>query len=397
MKSRQFAVLTCVCALASGGSCAAEESAGEKSKPGSANSLAFKPYAEIESGYDSNPDGLVRRVGSAFEKVESGLTVTRDAADSFYLFSIRGRDFHFDSLDRSQRWDLRVEGEGDFKISEEQKLKLNASYLRDFFSLDRADIYKARADYTFAGDEFRLRLQAKSHVEVNIGNDVQGALDPDVFNVVKGAAFDYWRADGQLAFITNTRGMLQPFAIYDFANLDYFNQVADPSIDRNAREQFGIVGIRIKPSNSFRIDLGARVNDREFDEPTLRHFRSTYFDANMFWEPIDTLKITAVIERYLREPSTAFGLVDDVRSYGMSVDWRFQPGWLVRGGVTYEQITPVGDDFEFRKLTTTLVLSYKPSDRLELFVSSLARWSHEDVTSEKYERYKSGAGFRLRF
>ncbi len=387
--------LTAVTACGASAHAADAASASAIHVPGT--TVTFKPYAEIEGGYDSNPDNLVRHKGSAFEKLESGLVASQETTDAFYLLALKGRDVHFESLDRSQRWDFKAEAEAAFQLSERSKLKIDGSYLHDAFSLDRADIYKARADYSYTAPDFRVRLQAKSHVEKNIGGDEQGALDIDVFNATRNSAFDYWRADGQIAVLAFTSGWLQPFAIYDYANIDYFSQAADPSIDRNAREQFGIAGVRVQPSKDFRIDLGARVNHREFDEPTLRRFTSTFFDANLFWQPIDDVKITAVIERYLREPTTSFGLVDDVKSYGLTIDWRVQQAWFIKGSVYYDEIRPIADDFKFHKITTSLSVSYRPSDRLELFVSGLTRWSHEVVTDESYDRFKIGSGVRFKF
>ena len=399
MQSSRSAIVSAFVALAAAGqpACAGSSTANEPVVAVPGTTVTFKPYAEVEGGYDSNPDNLVHHKGSAFEKLEAGVVASQTTTDAFYLLALKARDVHFETLDRSQRWDFKAEAEAAFQLSDTSKLKIDGSYLHDSFSLDRADIYKARADYTYKEADYRVRLQAKSHVEKNIGGDERGALDIDVFNATRSSAFDHWRADGQIALLGFTRGWLQPFAIYDYANIDYFSQAADPSIDRNAREQFGIAGLRVQPSKDFRIDLGARLNHREFDEPTLRRFTSTFFDANLFWQPIDELKITAVIERFLRETTTAFGLADDVKSYGMTVDWRVQTAWFIKGSVYYDEIKPIGDDFKFRKVTTSLSVTYRPSDRLELFASGLTRWSHEEFSGDGYDRYKIGGGVRFKF
>lgn len=363
--------------------------------PGS--SVQVKPYIEVEGGYDSNSDNLVDNTPSAFEKIEGGVTISRKTESEYYGLLLRAREVHFDAIDRENRWDFKAAFDAAFDLTDTQTVKVGTYYFRDFFSLDRADIVSSYAEHALRTQDFRLRTEALSHVEINVEDGGQFDPDIDVFNVSRGRAFDYSRTDGRVSLLTFTRFWLQPFVIYDLGTLDYFNQVSNAIIDRNAEEQFGIAGARITFDERFRIDIGVRLNEREFDDDVVRRFSSEFVDVNMFWQPVDELKITGVVERIIDEPSTSFGLADDMQSYGATLDWNFAARWRLAMAGYYDRVEPIGDELLYDKLTGTLAVTYEPNDKTELFVSTLGKWVREEETGDEYTRFKIGSGVRLKY
>ncbi len=361
--------------------------------------ITYRPYIEVEGGYNSNPDSLVRRHASHFEKLESGLAIAARRPNELYELTFKVRGVRFDELDIVNRWDARVGIDTAFELGNGQQLKIGTSYLRDFFSFNRADVYKSYLDYTLKSDDFRLRLQGKSNVEINIERDEDGALppSPDVFDTIRGRAFDYAKSEAQIAVLGFTRSWLQPFAIYNFANVDYFHQAADPVFDRNAVEHFAIAGVRVELGKPFRIDVGARINHRDFDDPQIRRFTSEFYDVNFIWTPVETFKLKGVIERVIKEPSTAFGLADDVRSYGLTAEWRAAEKLRLTLSGYYDRVLPIGDDFKFNKYSVVASSTYDWSKDVELFVSGLAKWVDDDVTGQSYTRFKIGTGVKMKF
>ncbi len=366
-------------------------------EPVAGTSVVWRPFVEVEGGYDSNLDGETDGAGSWFERIDTGssLKVSRDK--STYYFTLRGRHAVFDNLDIRERWEIKASADATYELSETETLNFTTEYHHDFFSFNRANIYTSDADYALRQENYKIRLQAKSTIESNIGgNDSFG--DPiDIFNVTRGAAYDYSRTDGYVALLTNTKSWLQPFAIYDYGNLDYFNQVANPIIDRNAIEHFGVAGLRFQPSEKFRIDIGGRINFRDFDDKVTTDFTSSYADVNVFWQPMDTVKITALLERVIKEPSTSFGLADDVRTVGLTFDWTFSKDWLLSATGYYDRVEAIGDDARYNKYLTTLSITYYVNDHLEVFGQALAKWVNEEVSGDAYDRYKTGLGARIKF
>ena len=113
--------------------------------------------------------------------------------------------------------------------------------------------------------------------------------------------------------------------IANYADLNYFGQVPSPLIDRNAQELYGIAGVRIEPDSKFRIDFGARVKHRNFEDRRVTEFTSSFVDVRLHWQPADWVTVTGAVDRFLREPAALRAVADDVRSYGIAIDWRLAP------------------------------------------------------------------------
>lgn len=362
-------------------------------------SYRWRPYIETEGGYDSNPDNLFSEDGTSFLKLEGGLKASAETANQYYGLTLKGRFIDFMDLDEDiqHRTDFKAAVDTSFNLSETQTLRAGSYFLRDLISLARADIYHSYLDYALRTQDYRLRFEVKSHIEHNFDDEEQGDLSFDDFSVSRAKAFDFARTDGQMSLLTFTRFWLQPFVIYNLANSDYYNQVSGVSIDRNADEQYGIAGARLQFDKTFRIDVGYRINDRDFDDQTFREFTTDYIDVNVFWQPVDTVRITAIVERFFDEASTSFGLADDVKSHGVTLEWQFSPKWRLAGTTYYDIEDSIGEDILYKKLTSTLSITYDANDNLEVFLSTLGKWVEEEDSGDTYDRYKAGLGARLKF
>lgn len=368
----------------------------EISVPGT--TVKYNTYIEGEGGYDSNPDSLFRQAGSPFERVEGSFKVTSTTATETYDFTLKGRDIQFNDLDDSNRWDAKATINGSLVVGQGQKLSLGTYYLRDFVALDKLEVVHSYGEYAVTGDDYRVRLETRSHIEHNLGEDVRGLKQiQDDFDVSRGAAFDYSRTDGRVSAIAMTKAMLQPFMIYNFGGLDYFNQASGASIDRSARDQFAIAGLRFEFDKTLRVDVGGRVNHRDFDDKAISTFTRGFVDINAHWQPTQAFKATLVIERFLREPTTSFGLADDVRSVALTAEYRIDPLWRINAAGYYDRVEAVGDDFRYNKYSTTMSLTYEPNKSYEIFVSGIAKWVTEEVSGESYTRFKIGSGVRFNF
>ncbi|MGL4397331.1 MAG: outer membrane beta-barrel protein [Hyphomicrobium sp.] len=376
---------------------AAKQGAGFVKQIGDAR-YAWRPYVESEAGFDSNPDNSFTEDGSSFVKLESGMKATLERAKEYYALTLKGRFIDFMQLEgETNRKDFKVAVDTRFDLSDTETFSAGTYFLRDLISVARADIAHSYMDYALRTEDYRLRILGKNHTEHNFDNDARGNETFDDFIVSRSKAFDYSRSDAQINALTFTRNFIQPFAIYDFGHINFYNQTDGASVDRDAIEHFGIAGVRLQFDKSFRVDVGYRLNHRDFDDTTISQDNNGFIDVNVFWQPFDTLKITGVIERYYDESTSSFGLVDDVKSYGATFDWTVMPTWRIAGTTYYDDEVSIGDTVHYNKLTSTLSVSHDVNENLEVFVSGLAKWVDERVTDDSYDRYKIGAGARLQY
>lgn len=360
-------------------------------------SIVIKPYVEGEGGYDSNPDNSTSQKGSSFEKAEAGFRITSKGPSDYYEFNLKSKDIHFNDLEREDRWELRASLDTERELGSGWSSKFGGYYLRDFVTISPLDLGEIYSTLSKKADDYRFKFLARTHAEHNLNDGVQGKLSKDDFNVSRDEAFDFVRSEGQVSFITFTNTAIHPFTVIDFANINYYNQIPGASIDRDAFEGFAIAGLRFEFTKSFRIDLGGRYNKRNFDDRTFRDARRAFVDINAYWKPMDDLSFSLVVERFFKEPSTSFGLADDVRTVGVTMDWRLDKYWRANFAAYYDRIEPIGEDLKFNKYTATASLTYEPNEHVELFLSGLTKWSREIIEGDRYDRFKIGAGVRYKY
>ena len=362
--------------------------------------VQFKPYIETEGGYDSNPDNLFDQDASSFVKLEGGLKLSAEKVNEYYALSLKGRFIDYMDFDPGIRTrpDFKVAVDTSFNLNDKETVKMGSYFLRDLVSIQRVDIFQSSAEYSFTQADYRLKIDARSHIEHNFDNDVQGPTETfNDFSVARARSFDYARSDARINLLTFTREMFQPFVILDGANINYYNQTAGVTVNRDANEVYGIAGARVQFDKNFRVDVGYRLNDRELDDPTIKQFDSNYIDINVFWQPVDGLKLTGIVERFVDEPTESFGRLLDTRSFGLTLDWNIAPQWRLAATGYYDLLDTIGAPSERRKITTTGALTYEPDIHTELFLSGLAKWVDENANGESYNRYKLGTGIRFKF
>src|SRR5215468_5960402 len=150
-------------------------------------------FAATQAGFDSNLDNRFVQRASPFEMLQLGASGSHKPTDSSaYSFYLSGRDFWYNTLDISQRYDIDAAVGARYDVSSNTALKLGASYYKDAISLDRYDYYRGFADLVNEGDAYRLRVKLDSLTEVSTNQFLSGAgIAPDIFASTNNKAFDF--------------------------------------------------------------------------------------------------------------------------------------------------------------------------------------------------------------
>jgi hypothetical protein len=238
------------------------------------------------------------------------------------------------------------------------------------------------------GDSYRLRVKLDSRTEVS--------TNESAFPNIRNKDFDYTKNGATASLLMMRDMMLAPFIMGNYTDIDYFNQLPAAPIDRRAREFWGAAGARVTLNPDFFVDLGGRYNHRDFADQTISQFSSTFYDARLSWHVVDGLTVHGIVERQIKEPTTAGGLADDVTTYEVSFDERIDR-WTLRGRAFLDHIRPIGDPFNYYKYNWFLGVGYQFSKNTELFTEYLGRHVTEKINDVTYERARVGAGVRVTF
>ena len=397
------ALMASVCAfgvLGSAGHAAAQERERQAqpaapTAPDPNGSVQF--FAGTQGGFDTNLDNRFQSRASPFEMLQLGASGAYKPTDSSaYSFYVSGRDFWYNNLALSQRYDIDTAVGARFDFSPTTALKLGGSYYKDAISLDRYDIFKGFADLVNEGETYRFRLKLDSRTEVSTNERPSGSLAPDVLAATRNSAFDFTKNGATASVLMMRNQMIAPFIMGSYSDVDYFHQAPDPLINRSARDYWGTAGARVALNPDVSFDLGARYNHRDFADQTVTQFSSSYLDARLTWRAYDGLTLRGIVERQIKEPTTSFGLADDVTTYEAAFDRRLA-SWSIRGRVWLDHVRPIGDPLDYYKYNWSLGVGYDLAKNTELFAEYFGRHVTEKVNDVTYERTRLGAGIRMTF
>jgi hypothetical protein len=363
---------------------------------GGAGGVQF--FTATEAGFDSNLDNRFLSRPSSFEMLQLGANGSYKPNDSSaYSFYLSSRDFWYNALPVSQRYDVDAAVGARYDFSANTALKVGSSYYKDAISLDRYDYYRAFADLINEGEIYRLRVKLDSLTEVSTNQLFSGAaIPPDIFASTRNKAFDFTKNGVTASLLMMRNQMVAPFVVGNYAAVDYFEQVANPLINRTAWEYWTTAGARITFSPDFSIDAGARYNYRNFDDLTFSQFSSAYPDIRFTWHAFDGWTLRGIVERQIVEPTTTFGLADDLTTYELNFDKKFDQ-WTVSGRAFLNHVKPIGDPLNYYKYNWFLGLGYDIAPNTKLFAEYYGRYVAEKVTDLNYERTRVGAGVRVSF
>jgi hypothetical protein len=361
-------------------------------------SFTYVPFAGAEAGYDSNLDNRFKEKGSRFEMLQAGASFAyRLSDDAAYAFFFRGRDYSFDDLKEKHRYDIDVNGGARYDLSKNTVFKVGGSFYRDGISLTSIDVIGGFADLVHEEKDYRLRVKAVSRNEISVDGDGPiGALDPEVFDVTRNRAFDFTKNGVTVSMLAFPKAFIAPFVIGNYTNIDFFHQSGNPSINRNANEVWGVAGIRLNIASGMTLDLGARFNRRDFADDETTSFQSVYFDSRFSWKVTSDLTVRGIVEREIKEPSTVFGLADDVTTYEVAFDQKLG-AFTIFGRTFLDHVKPIGDNFDFFKFNWSAGVRYDVDDRIELYGEYFGKLVEEDVRDDAYDRDRISAGVRVKF
>ena len=281
---------------------------------GWATSVSFEPFAAAEGGYDSNPDQRRQGRGSWYEMLQAGTRATWQRTDTeVYTGYARGRYYSFQDIDHPNRYDIDLALGARYDLSPAWVLKLGSSFYRDAVSLQSADLFRSFVELVHEGQDYQVRVNAHSHTELSLHNPpLPPGLAVDVFDTTRNNAFDYTKNGATLSLLTFRNAAVSPYLIASLADVYYMNQSPNALLDRSADDMWASLGLRLKLASTLTFDIGGRVNHRAFEQADANDFTRGFLDARLTWYATPALAFRGIVERQIKEPSTPFGLADDV-------------------------------------------------------------------------------------
>lgn len=370
-------------------------------RPGGLDSIGYvvgdgivvAPTLQTEGGRDTNPNRLFDGEGSAFGRVDGGVTFGVVNEASATTLSLKGGFLHLGDLVRDDRYDAGASIDTFYQLRPGHELTAGGFYLRDEISFTKSEVLGSYGDYSFTEEHFEGFMQSRfSDVRYINGRSIAG-LSPFFLN----SAFDVRKYEQLGGFLFGRQSIVAAYVRGGVASIDYTDQRAETVIDRDAVDMFGVAGLRVTFSPFLRLDAGVRGNYRDLDDIVIDDVSTTGFDGALTWAPSARYQMKLAVERRLGEPSTSFSRVADVLEYSGRMVWR--P--LVRAELSLraaqKESEEIGDGLTFVERSVAGEASYDVTQGVQVYLAALYERTHIEETEADFDRFRIAAGTRVQF
>jgi hypothetical protein len=365
-----------------------------------ADGVVFIPSASFETGYAYNPDEFFNRIESSpYGLSEANAVLGFVRASGATTFAVRGNLLQYDEdIARNTRWDAGAAIDNAYTIAPGLQATFGLYHLRDEINLTPSDGTGGYSQLSFTAKDFeafgRVRADQISYLtDQPFAFFVPASLQP----FLRSSQFNVRRVEGVTGFIIAPQAKIGFYVEAGGGSLDYFTQNVERLLDRDAAELWGLTGLRFNLHETLRLETGWRYNQRDFEDASRREFSSSYFDGRLVWSPVPEFQLVLNTDRKIVEPITAFALAGDQISYGLVAAYKPAPLWDVSVYAGYQTLDQIGDDAEYREWRGGLYAGYQFSERTTLYGVADYEHTEEVFSGEDFEKYRFGAGTKVKF
>lgn len=309
--------------------------------------VAFVPQAFSEVGYDTNPNqAFFAPQGSAFIRSGAGFNFSYATPETTAVFGAAGSmlNYFHDSIDEPLRFDGGVKGVVSQALAPGLTLSSTGFYAYDGQSYIKTETGGGSVDLAYRNDLVSSVWRgsfASIDYQDRFGAD---ALFSPLFLT---SAMNHNRSEATWSALLGNSWTVSPYAEASAALVDYTDQPNPAVLNRSADDFHAKGGLRLTMSPEVSTDVGWRANWRETDDPRVTSFNSSSFDGSITWRPSPFFLFAVSAERFIGDPSTAFAVLADVRSYSAKGSYLPVPGVTVEAAGGWQVVSDIGDGIHY--------------------------------------------------
>lgn len=352
--------------------------------------------ATVSGGYDSNLDNVVKDPQkSGYGRGELGAAIVATGGNSQTVALARGSYANYSQDFRPDRWDGVVLVDHTVKMTNAWKLHLGGFYERNEIDIDRPS-YAGGYMQIFNKEESRDAFLRVRSMHTGYGNAI-GSVFPTGFLSDVDKSFSNIRTEASLGMLLLKNRTVAPYFEIGAAQLDFTQQINQAVLDRDAREIYGIAGLRFTITPQLRVDLGARAIHREIEDLTFKSHSTAFFDGKLVWTPHDRLFVEINVDRTNTDPLSAGALYTERTAGDVHVTARLSEkvkAELEAGLVRHDQI---GITQHYDEQYVSGRLGYQINPRTEIFGLMKTETIKDSVTEDTSHRFRIGGGVKIGF
>lgn len=352
--------------------------------------------ATLSGGHDSNLDHVTKNPpASNYGRVELGAAAVVTGDNSQTVALARGSYANYSQDFRPDRWDGVVLVDHYIKVTNAWKLHFGGFYERNDIDVDRptyAGGYAQIANKEETRDSF-FRFRS---MHTGYGNAI-GSVFPSGFLSDVDRSFSNIRSEASLGTLLMKNRTVAPYFEVGAAQIDFTQQINQNVLDRDAREVYGIAGLRFTITPQLRVDLGVRGISREIEDKNFSHRSTAFFDGKLVWTPHDRLFVEFNVDRTNTDPLSANALYTERTAGDVHVTARLTEKVKMELEAGIARHDQIGIKQHYDEQYVSGRLGYQLTPRMELFSLMKTETIKDSVTEDSSHRFRIGGGVKLGF
>ena len=372
----------------------------------------------VGGGQEGNIDQrFINQSDGAYGFVDAGGAIISGPASSQTTAIVRGSLQYHDIDFRPERWDAGILIDHLETLAPGLVLNTGGFFLHDDIDISKADTSSGYYELKNTQTDYEAFLRGRAlrvHYLTAVGAVDTGAI----FAADESESYNRFEQSAGILLMPQSR--IAPFVEGGFAYNDYFHKLQqaaqappfpdpdDPTvllfpdppdavINRQSSDGWAVAGLRIQITNTLRLDLGGRVNQRWLETSAHDDHTSGFIDAKLVWQPSEQLFVEFNIDRTLIEPYSADAYVTDLTSYTVYVSAQVDPRTRLTFDSGVLDADQIGSLDRFKEYYAGGKLAYALDQRTELFTEVYATHIINTATDEDGDRLRVAAGMKIGF
>jgi len=358
--------------------------------------ISFVPQVFSELGFDSNPDkAFFDRRSSGFVRSGAGFNLSSVTEKMIANLSASGsmlNYFNEAAWDQPNRFAGDVRGLMTYSVQPGMTLSSGGFFTYDGQSSNRSQSGGASAEVGYHNDFFANFLRGNF---LSVEYLREPGRDVPVSPLFLTSAFNYDRSEVIGGGLINNSARVSPYVEAGAARVDYTDQTNPAAINRSADDFYGKGGVRVRISQELAGDAGWRWNWRDTDDRHVSAYNSNFFDGSLTWRPSPFFFLTGFIERTIAEPSTAYAILSDIRSYNMKMTYLPVGGVAISLAGGTQVVTELGNGVHYHANFADARVSWDYNSRVQFYTTAQYQTYELDWRNLDYNCLRVMAGIRV--
>lgn len=360
--------------------------------------IVITPSLNAISGYDSNIDNLFAEQESAYSVLDASMVLGFVRPNAATTLALKGSIGEYAEVDRSERWDAGVTLDSYYALESGIELSGGAYYLRDSLSFTENQSFAGYGQAEYKNQNIEAYIRSIGYqVEYLSQPAISFLLSAPLSTLSLNSEFNLRRADQTAGILVGRNRMLGAYVEGGYSVIDYINQKASNTVDRDADEYWGTVGSRITIGSKLRADIGYRFNYRNLDDTVIKDYDTSFLDAKLTWLPVSNFKAVVEVDRKLGNPSTALSRVANSTTFGITLAYKPTANFTYALKAYQKRDKQIGDNISYLERWLQSETTYDLNNKSQLYLKSTIGHVKDEVSQASYDRYGVGFGYRKQF